>query len=174
MVFILALRRDWMKKAFTLIELICILGIISIVFGIAYPTIKFYIRKDKLRMATETLINDLRYAKMYAMTNNNQGVNVRFENSGGIGGFDSYLIYNPSNMAKMTIKKVSLPSGVRICSRNEGSTFNTDNIVTFKPEGNVSPFACTIVIKDIFTGKKKYITLTIGFTRIMEVNEGEV
>lgn len=68
----------------------------------------------------------------------------------------------------MSLKKVNIPKGVLICTRGEGSTFNVDDKIIFKPAGNVAPFACTIALKDVDSGKKKYITLTIGFTRIME------
>lgn len=157
-----------MKKGFTLIELILVIFIISIVCIIAYPSFTYYLRKDRLKIATQELIQNLKYAKTYAINQDASSVNVLFQSSNKAKGYDNYWIYMPSGGYNMTLKMVKLPRGVWICNRGEGSTFNVDDKIIFKPAGNVAPFACTIALKDTDSGKKKYITLTIGFTRIME------
>lgn len=157
-----------MKKGFTLIELILVISIISILCAISYPSYVHYLRKDRLRIVTQELIQNLKYAKTYAINHDASSVNVLFQSSDEAKGYDNYWIYMPSGGYNMTLKKVDIPKGVWICRRGEGSTFNVDDKIIFKPAGNVAPFACTIAIKDTDTGKKKYITLTIGFTRIME------
>lgn len=159
-----------MKKGFTLVEIICVISILSILFAISYPSYNYFLRKDRLKVVTGELIENLKYAKTYAINHDGSNVNVLIESSDINKGYDSYWIYMPSEGYNMTLKKVYLPKGVWICKRGEGSTFNIDNKIVFRPAGNVAPFACTIALKDLDTGKKKFITLTIGFTRIMEVS----
>lgn len=135
---------------------------------IAYPSYSHYLKKDRLSAAAFELIQNFKYAKTYAIYHDESSVNVLFQSSDINKGYDSYWLYIPSGGYSMTLKRVNLPKGVWICRRGEGSTFNIDDKIIFKPAGNVAPFACTIALKDMDTGKKKYITLTIGFTRIME------
>lgn len=158
-----------MKKGFTLFELLCVLALISVLIMFAGPSVQGYIRKDRLRLATESLINDLRYAKMHAITTNTPEVKVYFEKLDGKPDYNGYWIYTGDVFSRMTLKRVKLPEGVVIFEGTGGSTFNTDKIITFTDQGNITPFACTIALKDLSTGGKKYITLTIGFTRIKEV-----
>lgn len=159
-----------MKKGFTLIELICILAIISIILAIASPSIGAYMRKDRLRLAAERLVNDLRYAKMYAMSKDAPEIRVMFERDAGKENYSGYRIYNPSDMGNPTIKGIKLPEGVEICSRLNGSTFDsTSSTITLTSSGGIMPYACTVALRDRDTGKKRFVTLTIGFTRIMEV-----
>lgn len=159
-----------MKKGFTLIELICVLAVISIILAIASPSIKAYMRKDRLRISTEKLVNDLRYAKMYAMSKDAPEIRVMFEKDAGKENYSGYRIYNPSDMANPTLKRIKLPEGVEVCSRLNGSTFDSaTGTISFTPSGGIMPFACTVVLLDRDTGEKRYVTLTIGFTRIMEV-----
>lgn len=157
-----------MKKGFTLIEIICVIGIVLIVGGIAYPSYSLYLKRDRLRTGTQELVQNLKYAKTYAINHDSSSVNVIFQSSNELKGYDSYRIYIPSGGSSMTLKEVKLPRGVWICTHSEGSTFSLDRKLVFRTAGNVLPYACTIAIKDEDTGKKRYITLTIGFTRIME------
>jgi Tfp pilus assembly protein FimT len=129
---------------------------------IAYPSYGSFLRKDRLKLSTQKLIEDLKYAKMYAISHDSSTVNVLFQsNPGNTNGFNGYWIYIPSAVSNMTLKKVNLPNGVRICPRGEGTTFNTDNKILFKPAGNVAPFACTIALKDLETGEKRYIEFRV-------------
>jgi prepilin-type N-terminal cleavage/methylation domain-containing protein len=157
-----------LKKGFTLIEIICVLAVLSILCVISYPSFNHFLRKDRLNTTTQELIQNLKYAKTYAINHDASSVNVLFQSSDESKGYDNYWIYTPSGGYDMTLKRVYLPKSVWICTRGEGSTFNIDDKIIFKPAGNAAPFACTIVLKDLDTGKKKFITLTIGFTRIME------
>lgn len=162
------IRRCPLRKGFTLVELICVIAVITIISIVAYPSYSHYISKDRLKLATQELIQNLKYAKTYAINHASSSVNVLFQSSDELKGYDNYRIYIPSGGSSMTLKQVKLPKGVWICTHSEGSTFSLDNKLVFRTTGNVLPYACTIALKDMDTGKKKYITLTIGFTRIME------
>lgn len=153
-----------MKKGFTLVELICVISIMVIIGAISYPSVSAFLRADRLNTATDTLINDLRYAKMYAITNNID-VKVLLNRLGASYEYDGYKIYlGPT----MTIKQVKFPLNVYVDGIH--STFDTNGKMEFNTSGSVSPFACTIMLKDRETGKTSEITLTIGYTRIMKVN----
>lgn len=158
-----------MKKAFTLMEVICTLAVISIVLLIASPSVISFVRKDRLRTTTDRLVSDIRYSKMYAVSKSESSVHMLFNNAEGSRDYDSYLIYSYNGTIQNNIKKVRLPDGVRVCSREEDGTLDISGKLSFSILGNVLPHACTIVLKDIDTGKKDYITLTIGYTRIMRV-----
>lgn len=139
-----------LKKAFTLIEVICVISILSIICAIAYPSYSYFLKKDRLKITTQELIQNLRYSKTYAI-NHDSNVNVLFQTSNESKGYDSYWIYAPSGGYNMTLKQVSLPKRVWICIRGDGSTFNIDNRIIFRPAGNVAPFACTVALKDLDT-----------------------
>lgn len=154
-----------MKKGFTLIELICTIGILGIVFSITYPSMKYYLTKDNLKISTDRLVNDLRYAKLYAMSNKRAGVKVFFKPQNGYG-YQGYTIVDSNKVGVMELKAVKFPLGV-IISRE--STFENGNI-SFGRKGNVLPHACTIILRDIDTKKEKRVTLTIDFSRIMVID----
>lgn len=153
-----------MKKALTLIELMCTLAVLSITFLIAYPSMNYFMKKDNLRTSIDKLVNDLRYAKLYAMSDTRSSVQIFFEPKHE-DGYDGYLIIDANRMSNMKLKSVKLPKGIIIW---EGSTFSDDKIA-FGNKGNVIPHACTIVLRDVGTMKEKRITLTIDFSRIMVV-----
>lgn len=156
-----------MKKGFTLIEVIIIIAILGILFTISYPSLDSYVKKDRLKICSDRLVNDLRYAKIYAMSNPCSAISVIFEEE-VIDGYCSYRIRDFSITDKSILKKVEFPNGVVV---KKSSTFN-ENTIEFQSGGNITPFACSIYLKDTHTGREKKLTLTIGFSRIMVVDEG--
>jgi hypothetical protein len=66
------------------------------------------------------------------------------------------------------LKEVKFPVNIYIDGIH--STFDTSGKMEFNPNGSVSPYVCTIMLKDRETGKTSEVTLTIGYTRIMKVN----
>lgn len=154
-----------MKKGFTLPELICTIAIFGIAFLIAYPSLKYYIKKDNLRISADRLVNDLKYAKIYAMSNKRSGIQVLF-NPQNKNGYEGYTILNLNKMGNETLKVVKLPPGI-VISRE--STFENANI-SFGRKGPVLPHACTIILRDKDTKKEKRVTLTIDFSRIMVID----
>lgn len=156
-----------MKKGFTLIEAIIIIAILGIIYAISYPYLNSYIKKDRLKICSEKLVNDLRYAKIYAMSNPCSAISVNFGNE-NIDGYCSYEVWDSSITDKHSIKKVELPNGVIVW---KGSTFKNKRI-EFQSGGSIAPYACSIYLRDTQTGREKKLTLTIGFSRIMVVDEG--
>lgn len=154
-----------MKKGITLIELIFTLAILSIILLISYPSMKYCMKSNNLKINADRLVNDLRYAKMYAMSDKRSSVQIFFEPKHE-DGYDGYLIIDANRMNNTKLKEVNLPKGIIICKE---STFSGDKIA-FGSKGNVVPHACTIVLRDVETMKEKRITLTIDFSRIMVVD----
>ncbi|KRQ86853.1 hypothetical protein ABG79_01344 [Caloramator mitchellensis] len=105
------------------------------------------------------LISDLKLAKLAAYSKGTD-VNFYFIKDKNSNDFNGYLIVQSSR----AIKRVVLPNNVKI-SRSL-STFSSDNKLVFNANGSVSPYACSVVLKDIYSNKTEKITLTIGFSRI--------
>lgn len=158
-----------MKKGYTIIELICVIAIIGIMAGLSYPSIKGLLSSERLNLSSKVLINDLRYAKMYAVSKNITSVYVKFTGDADKGIYSGYMIYYPNNMANPVLINKNFDDEIIIDGKNSTfGTANTSDIIEFKPDGSVYP-ACTIVIRDTDSGDSKKITLTIGYTRIMEI-----
>ena len=158
------------KKGFTLIEMLCVLAIISIIVGIHTLNLTTFTAELKLRLATKELINDLRFAKMYAVSNYSSTTKLQFYGEVAKNTFSCYKIYDPSKMAGSTIKDVKLKENIVIDGMH--STFSEGYVakdIEFRFNGSVDP-ACTIALKDTINNKLRYITLTIGYTRAMEVD----
>lgn len=153
-----------LKKGVTLVELICTIAVLSVIFLISYPFMKNYMKNNTLKISADRLVNDLRYAKIYAMADKRASVQILF-NQKQEDGYNGYLIIDGNRMKDMKLKEVKLPRGIIIW---KGSTFSEDKIA-FGNKGNIVPHACTIVLRDVETMKEKRITLTIDFSRIMVV-----
>jgi hypothetical protein len=105
-------------------------------------------------------------AKMLAINSRINEVKVFFTLDEYKHDFNGYEIYIGGQNGKV-LKKRKLNNDYLI-SRVK-STIPENGIVIFKPDGNISPHACTISVYDKNTNKYRNITLTIGYTRIMEV-----
>ena len=159
------------KSGFTLVEVVCVLAIIGIIMATVIPAINQMTRVKKLDISVKALVNDLRFAKMYAVSRNVTSVFVRFKGDVSTGIYTGYKIYYPNNIQHPNLKDVLFNEGIIVDGWS--STFSNvsgENVIEFKNDGGVYP-ACTIVLKDSLSGEKKNITLTIGYTRIMEVRK---
>lgn len=160
------------SKGFTLIELLCLLAIIGIVSSIAYPSLSYLVKADRLRLSSKILVNDLRYAKMYAVAKSyNATIKVKFIGASGSEIYKGYRISNTANLTNDKLKETYFYPGIIIDGwRSTFASDESENTIEFFSNGSVSR-ACTIVLKDTETGETKNITLTIGYTRIMEIEK---
>lgn len=157
-------------RGFTLIELLSVILIIGILSLIEYPNINKMVESQRLNGTVKVLINDLRYAKMYGVSKNVPSVFVRFNGDISRGEYTGYDVYQMKDLGVSSILK-HVDFNRDIIVDGFDSTFSSassENRIEFRSDGSVNP-PCTIVVKDIDTNNKKYITLTIGYTRIMEV-----
>lgn len=156
-----------MKKGFSLIEIVCVLAMTCIMVSILTPVLSTFVKQNQLNTATDVLINDLRHAKMLALSRNQTVITVFFTLDEKNENYIEYYIYDTLNQGQKVIRRVKMPN--RIVISKKDSTFSLHK-VTFTKHGGVTPNACTITLEDLDTGRKNKITLTIGFTRIMKVS----
>ena len=157
------------NKGYTLIEMICVMAILGIICSICYPNLNGFIRGQRLNVCTKMLVNDLRYAKMYAVSKNYPVINVMFIGDVGKEIYSGYKIYVPGSMENATLKEKSFYKEIIVDGgKSTISSGIAQNIIEFHAGGYAYP-ACTIAVCDTFSGKTKNITLSIGYTRIMEV-----
>lgn len=153
------------KRGYTLIEIICTIAVILISLSIINLDLDLF-KKDLLDSTIETIIADMQEAKMLAINSRINEVNVFFTLDEYQHDFNGYEIYIGGQNGKV-LKKTRLNNDY-IISRVK-STIPANGIVIFKPNGSISPHACTISVYDKKSNKYRNITLTIGYTRIMEV-----
>lgn len=160
------------RKGFTLIEVLCLIAIIGIISSIAYPSISLLVKEDRLKLSSKMLVNDIRYAKMYAVSKGyNATIKVRFIGNSNTGIYTGYIILNTANLTNSKLKEKYFYPGVIIDGwKSTFSSGSEENTIEFFSNGSVDP-ACTIVLKDKETGETQNITLTIGYTRIMEIEK---
>jgi prepilin-type N-terminal cleavage/methylation domain-containing protein len=146
-----------MKKAFTLVELLVIMAIMVILLSITFPMFSSFKRSmdyKKFEGASMELLEDMRYAKVRALTNGE--VQMTFAEDG---------YYLTDTFERYTYKKVSFSDGISIDFIN--STIPDTKVLKFTCSGSVSPYACTVVINDsqghTSTISIKVATFTVDF-----------
>lgn len=139
-----------MKKGYTLIELLCCLAIVTIISAICLPNIKMineYIKRRKFTAASNVLLQDLRYAKSFAVTHG------RF----------TKLIFNDKGYSMICntkkIKDVYFENSIHLDTAK--STLPTNHKLGFKSTGVAVPYGCTIAIIDD-AGNSSSITIKVG------------
>lgn len=154
------------KKAFTLIELLCTISILLISLSfITFDYISMY-NKKYTNLSIETIISDLQEAKLLAINNAAYDIGIYFylsEDGYNYDGYKVQMIGSSNSLIKTRKFKDNL-----VISRSK-STIPYDGRLIFRANGSVSPYAATIAVYDKDTKQYRYITLTIGYTRIMEV-----
>jgi prepilin-type N-terminal cleavage/methylation domain-containing protein len=159
------------KKGFTLVEILCVLAIISIIAGIHNLNLNAFTASLKLKLATRELIHDLRFAKMYAASNYSATTKLQFYGEVAGDTFTSYKIYVQNRNVGTTLKEVKLKKNIVVdCAHSTFGVSYGAKSIEFRYNGSVKP-ACTIALKDTVNNKLRYITLTIGYTRAMEVDK---
>lgn len=119
-----------MKKAVTLIEMITVIGIISILTAIAAPTLSSYLPGVQLNGSTRVLSANLREAQERAVTEQKQHL-IRFNLTAG----DYYYqMIKIDGENEEIIEKVILPSQETIVLEETIS----NNQIIFSPDGGPS------------------------------------
>lgn len=154
------------KKAFTLIEVLCTISIILI--SLSFISIDFLSTYNKkyVELSVETIVSDLQEAKLLAINNAAYDIGVYFylsEDGYNYNGYKVQMIGSNNSLIKTRKFNDNL-----VISRSK-STIPYDGRLIFRANGSVSPYAATIAIYDKDKEQYRYITLTIGYTRIMEV-----
>ena len=135
------MKRSRASSAFTLIELVLVLVVLSVLMAIAAPSLRGWSRGTKLRDASEQVLAAARYARSQAVTT---GANHRVE-------FDA-----DSNAYRVTAldgeqyipatgefgRVVALPPGITLgVTREDG---DVSGVIAFYPSGRTTPARITL------------------------------
>lgn len=123
-------------KGFTLTELLAVIAILGILVLISIPAMGEWIRRARVRAATDQLTVDLRAARYIAVTNRSS---TNFNIS-----IDPLNSYNYTDSNGKAIK-IDLPVGVRLVS-------TTSTTIVFNQNGGVNGGSETIVMENQVAG----------------------
>lgn len=128
------------KHGFTLLELIIVLAIMIMFFGISIPLFSKLTESTKLETATRSVASTLSTARGYAITNN-ADYYVFFDLMTGP---HSYFISNVADGSTVIEKRYKLPTGIYffrpdyILDGSEEAIEFTDDTACFKPTGELN------------------------------------
>lgn len=149
-----------MRKGYTLIELIIVIGIVAIIFTFGYTNFQDYSRQQTLLAAVRTVQTDLKSTQESAIAGNKPSSCVSYLNGYqfSVDSSTSYSISaNCTPNVNIAVKQVALPSGITISSPNPNPIF-------FKALAQGTNIAsggsATIVVTQTLTGKTR--TIMIG------------
>jgi len=161
------------RRAFTLIELIVVLAIVGIVFGMSFPFFAKFAKGSRLKNASNSISTVLRTARSYAI-NKRKSCWVIINNQATSSLYYAVKIYNVDGTLKPWYK---LPQSIEI----DSTTFGTESVpfphdlsgsddkpvAEFKPTGSCTTGTGTdsIVIKDN-ENNSKTITVTNATGRV--------
>lgn len=157
------------KSGFTLIELLCVIAVLGVLSGMFCMNMnsKAFWSNIRLKFATKELISNLRYAKVCGISKQGATIQFKFIYDSANACYTGYQICNASNLAKPVIKEVKLEKGIYI-DRYQSTFDHGYKYIEFHYNGSLDS-ACSIVIKDKESGSARRVTLTIGYTRVMEI-----
>lgn len=146
------------KNAFTLVEIVVVLGAILILFSLISINLFRALHGSSPGLAAATLLSDIKSQQNKSMVGDIQGV-THEDNHGIFFGSNSYVLftgstYNPTSPTNITI---SLDQDLTISTALPGNILNfselSGEIAEFIPNQN------TITIKSLATSAQKTITI---------------
>jgi hypothetical protein len=108
--------------------------------ALSFPSLSFtkkFISRKRFEGAGMQLLKDMRYGKFRALS---QGVVSMQINRRG------YQMYDSPDASVMLFKDITFPEGVEFDDAH--STVPCGTMLRFNESGSVSPYACTVAIKD--------------------------
>jgi len=156
-------RRGWLKDgleeetAFTLVELLCVIGLLSLLLIIAVPALADYGANRSLEIAARTMAIDLRKTQQKAITSGWSQI-VEFRKD--IKGNDIYRLKDGKTSKYVNI---ALPEGVRIQANNFPLS---DSIRSLKFMRSGAPIPGGTVTLQNRAGKVLYVIVTPGTGRV--------
>lgn len=145
-------------RGFTLIELMIVLGVISVLAGVAFPMLSQWIPNYRLKGAAQILYADLQKAKLHAVKTN-RNVTVNFTFSAGCSGPTRYAFTETGGLGKVV---ASNTMGDGICIYSSNFTNDTSG---FNPRGfptEAAPTQRTVNIKHTKITREYQITQSIA------------
>jgi prepilin-type N-terminal cleavage/methylation domain-containing protein len=129
------------SPAFTLIELVLVLVVLTVLLAIAAPSLRGWSRGTRLRDAGEQVLAAARYARSQAVTT---GANHRVEFDAGTNAYRVTALdgeqYTPA--AGEFGREIALPQGITLgVTREDG---DVSGVVTFYPSGRTTPARITL------------------------------
>ena len=122
------------RFGFTTVELMVVIGIMSIMGAIAIPTYYSWLPNIHFRDASQNLQLDMNYAKMTAVKRNAK-VHIRFVDTGACpassaafpGATSSYSVAAENDDGtEDTLRNVTLANDVTLCDCGAGTTYSND------------------------------------------------
>jgi prepilin-type N-terminal cleavage/methylation domain-containing protein len=146
-----------MKKAFTLVEILVVMGILLVVFSMLTLNLPTLTYKANLSTSVDTFIADLRAQQLKAMVGDSEGV-ATASAYGVAFGTNTYTLFKGSASGSSTDYTASL--GDQVIFSNV--TFPSSKIVFSRLSGEVQSFTTgsnTLVIKNKANNDQKTITI---------------
>lgn len=129
---------------------------------------KAFWRDGKINYATHQLISDLRYAKLCAISKQEATVYVEFVFDSINNCYTGYRIHCRTAASNQPVKVVKLDPSLFI-DRYYSTFDHISRRIEFHYLGSLD-HACSIIIRNMEKTKQRKLTLSIGYTRIMEVH----
>ena len=147
-------------NGFTLLELLCALGLLSLVFGIALPRISAALPGLYLDQATRSLASEVQLARVKAISRNTRArVILQLDRGSYQPEVESEGIFTPEGTARQLAGGVTFDAGSS--SRVSGGRIT----ITFQPRGNTADNS-TIALTSASGGQRRVIVSSAGRVRI--------
>ncbi len=149
------------KKAFTLIEVIIVMGIVSIILGFTIINLFSSEHQNSLNTTIDTFVADLRSEQLKAMLGDTDGtgVNGAYGVYLGTGNSPAYTLFQGTSYSSSTDKfTINLSNNIVIAA----TTFPNSQIVFNQGSGevaNYTPGSNTITIENPLNNTQKTLTI---------------